>query len=117
MNPQVGVYHMNLITGQRGYIGTHLTPSPFLSEGWTACDLNNGDDYRDIHCQTFDNVILLAASVSFTESFDQPHTYMHNNALGVAEFLRTNEVKRFIFMSTGGAMYGNAHLAKETDDI
>src|SRR5271154_1270551 len=102
---------MNLITGKRGYIGTHITP--LFPEGWTACELKNGDDYRDIHGQTFDNVIHLAASVSVTESFDQPHTYMHNNALGVAEFLRTNEVKRFIFMSTGGAMYGNKHQAKE----
>lgn len=104
---------MNLITGHKGYIGSHLLPA--LEGQWETCDLKDGQDYRAIKGRSFDTVIHLAASVSVTESLTKPDEYMKNNGLGVAEFLRDNDVRRMVLISTGGAMYGNKHLAKEED--
>jgi len=105
-----------LLTGSSGYIGTHLQPMlRTAGHNVQGCDLKEGQDYRDIRGQEFDCVIHLAASVSVTESMQKPQEYMQNNGLGVAAFLRENEVKRFILASTGGAMYGDKVLAKEED--
>lgn len=107
-----------LLTGSSGYIGTHLKPV-LVAAGHQieCCDLKQGQDYRDILGRQFDCVIHLAAFVSVTESMQNPQSYMENNALGVAQFLRENEVKRFILISTGGAMYGDKLLAKEEDVV
>ena len=107
-----------LVTGHRGYIGTHLVPMLEAAEHQVeGRDLQDGQDYRDIRGRQFDCVIHLAAFVSVTESMQQPERYMENNGSGVAAFLRENEVRRFILASTGGAMYGDARLAKEEDVI
>lgn len=101
------------ITGHLGYIGTHLARTPnFYFHG---CDLREGQDYRDKHHGLHNTVIHLAASVSVTDSFDYPDEYFYNNAIGLIPFLTHNKVNRFIFISTGGAMYGNARLAKEDE--
>jgi|SRR5882724_3122094 len=107
-----------LVTGHRGYIGTHLVPL-LVTAGHQiqGCDLRDGQDYRDIRNQEFDCVIHLAALVSVRESFEEEKAYYFNNSYGVLDFLRNNHVKRFIFASTGGAMYGDSHLAKETDPV
>ena len=101
---------MNLITGSAGYIGTHLRK---LLPAWESCDLKYGKDYQHISGREFDVVIHLAAFVSVLESFENPEKYFRNNALGVGNFLANNHVNRFVFMSTGGAMYGNARAARE----
>lgn len=100
------------ITGHRGYIGTHLAQ---LLPGFIGCDLKDGEDYRTKQFGLHNTVIHLAASVSVLESFARPDDYLHNNALGLIPFFQNNTIRRFIFISTGGALYGNTHQAKEKD--
>jgi UDP-glucose 4-epimerase len=108
-----------LITGNCGYIGSHL--SKILQERgipFTGCDWKHGGfdgDYRFLPEDDYDVVIHLAASVSVTGSFSQPLEYFHNNAFGLRDFLFDSEPKRIIFISTGGAMYGDKVLAREED--
>lgn len=104
-----------LITGHCGYIGSHLEERLRSDAYVYGCDAKNGTYYHGIKGKSFDLVIHLAASVSVQESFTRPEHYFANNAYGIAKFLANNSVKRFIFTSTGGAMYGNSHLAKEED--
>lgn len=108
-----------LVTGYRGYIGSHLCGllehNRVSFEGVDLKECNGRRDYCCLNGRDFDVVIHLAASVSVMESFDKPVDYFWNNALGLAPFLNHNKVKRFILVSTGGAMYGNARLAKEED--
>ena len=104
---------MILITGDKGYIGTHLTR--VFAHSYDGCDISTGRDYRAITDTWWDIVIHLAASVSVTESFKRPMEYFDNNALGISRFLSRNRCRRFILVSTGGAMYGDAVLAKEED--
>jgi UDP-glucose 4-epimerase len=49
------------------------------------------------------------------ESFKAPIEYFQNNAFGVDDLLAKNKIGRFVFVSTGGAMYGDKILAKEDD--
>lgn len=104
-----------LVTGAKGYIGSHfIKPSP---QSFQLCDIKDGRAY-DFGLLTgckFDVVIHLAASVSVMESFDKPGEYMENNAWKVLRFLKNNQVGKFIFVSTGGAMYGDKVLANEED--
>lgn len=101
-----------MLTGSHGYIGTHLRSRLFLP---TTCDLKNGQDYRGFYRGRFDAVVHLAAYVSVMDSIERPEAYMDNNCHGVQHFLSNNDVGRFVFISTGGAMYGNRHLAREED--
>jgi UDP-glucose 4-epimerase len=103
-----------LVTGHRGYIGNH-----FFKPGMTGCDLKDDDfadygDFADIAGHWFDVVVHLAASVSVVESFIKPEEYLNNNCFKIIRFLQNNRVGRFIFVSTGGALYGNARQAEES---
>src|SRR5487761_677187 len=107
-----------LITGHQGYIGSHLTDT--ISGGrssFIGCDLKSGYDFVDISGQIFDVVIHLAAHASVTESLKNPDECLDNNAFKICTFLKNNKVGKFVFASTGGAMYGNRLQAKETDAI
>lgn len=102
-----------LVTGYKGYIGSHfIKPAPDLFQ---RCDIKDGRayDFGIVSGFKFDVVVHLAASVSVMESFQKPDEYMENNAWKILRFLRNNQVGKFIFVSTGGAMYGNAHHASE----
>jgi UDP-glucose 4-epimerase len=103
-----------LVTGSHGYIGTHLRPllDPLPV---ATCDLKNGQDYRQLRDGRYSVVIHLAAFVSVVESFEKPSDYYSNNMDGVRDFLANNDIGKFIFISTGGAMYGNKRLAREED--
>lgn len=102
-----------LITGDLGYIGTHLRTMFPDAEG---CDIKRGQDYRDINGREFDVVVHLAAWVSVIGSLrtGAALAYFQNNAVGLVNFLTRNRVERLIFLSTC-ALYGNAHLAHEAD--
>lgn len=106
-----------LITGHRGYIGSHLTDR--IKEGnfqipWIGCDLKEGHDFADKRRGVYETVVHLAASVSVTESLQRPDQYIDNNCLKILTFLRNNAVRRFIFISTAG-VYGNCSYAKEEE--
>lgn len=106
-----------LITGQAGYVGSHLipyllarNPEPFLQ-----CDLKTHGDFADLTGCEFDTVVHLAASASVTQSLKDPDACLDNNALKLIPFLTKNKIRRLIFTSTGGAIYGEKHQAKEED--
>jgi UDP-glucose 4-epimerase len=101
-----------LVTGHKGYIGTHLFP---MIDGAIGCDLKDGNDFADIHGEEFDIVIHLAAVASVMQSMRDPEECLNNNVFKLMPFLRNNHIGRFIFASTGGALYGNKHHAKEQD--
>ena len=100
-----------LITGHRGYIGSHL----FHQMNADGCDLKDGQDFGDIRGQDFDTVVHLAAVASVMQSLRDPEECFRNNVVKLASFLRWNQVRRLVFVSTGGAIYGNKHHAREED--
>jgi UDP-glucose 4-epimerase len=100
-----------LITGDKGYIGSHLVQ---LMSG-ESCDMKDGQDFGNIRGRMFDTVIHLAAHASVTQSLEDPDECLDNNAFKLIPFLTCNRIGRLVFSSTGGAIYGNRHFAKEEE--
>lgn len=100
-----------LITGHRGYIGSHLFP---LLDA-AGCDLQDGRDFSDIRGQQFDVVIHLAAIASVMQSIHFPEKCFETNVSKLAAFIQNNRINKLVFASTGGALYGNKHRAREED--
>jgi UDP-glucose 4-epimerase len=119
-----------LITGNSGYIGSHLCK---MLEGeyelW-GLDLNNPQYQLEHHRKhdirqalpenknTFDAVIHLAALVSVSESEKKPTDYYMTNFIGTLNVLKTVKCRNFIFASTGAAescqsSYGTSKRAAE----
>lgn len=105
-----------LITGNAGYIGSHLTK--ILSKNLNYCisgldkndpkiliknhyleDISNVTSFTD----TYDCVIHLAAEVSVGESVKDPILYYTTNILGTLNILQHIKTKNFICASTGAA--------------
>lgn len=105
-----------LITGNSGYIGSHLTKlliDEYILEG---IDLNSPQveikhAYQDIRLLTptyyageeFDVVVHLAALVNVGESVNNPISYYHTNLTGTLNVLHSVKTKNFILASTGAA--------------
>jgi UDP-glucose 4-epimerase len=103
-----------LITGNSGYIGSHL--SNFLSTEYEVYGLDQNENVvpvvrhllEDI-CELtpilleFDTVIHLAALVNVNESEHEPINYYHTNINGTLKVLNNIKFKNFIFASTGAA--------------
>jgi len=105
-----------LLTGDAGYIGSHLTPLLLERESiFRNADIARGDDFGDIRGESFDVVIHLAAHSSVTKSLANPDECLDNNAFKLIPFLRNNDIGKLVFTSTGGAIYGEKHFAKEED--
>ena len=100
-----------LLTGHKGYIGSHLMQD-IDAEG---CDIKDGHDFGDIRGHEYDAVIHLAALASVTASMKDPDGCLDNNAFKLIPFLRENKIGKLVFASTGGAIYGNRHYAKEEE--
>lgn len=103
-----------LITGSSGYIGSHLMKS-FDTGNFISCDLRDGVDFETVSGQQFDAVIHLAAEASVTRSIVYPEQCFDTNVMKLIPFLRNNKIDKFVFASTGGAIYGNRNDAKEED--
>ena len=107
------------ITGVSGYIGQHLVKylldrqTPELQ--FMQCDIKNGQDFSLISGAKFGTVVHLAAHSSVTQSLLNPDECLDNNALKLIPFLKNNSIGKFIFTSTGGAIYGNRLDAQEND--
>jgi len=119
-----------LITGNSGYIGSHLCKMLNDEYELYGLDLNNPQfslthhrkhDIRQAlpeNKNTFDAVIHLAALVSVSESEKKPTDYYMTNLIGTLNVLKTVKCKNFIFASTGAAescqsAYGTSKRAAE----
>ena len=128
-----------LVTGGAGFIGSHIVDA-FLSAGHGVCvvdDLSTGFrrnlapgvplhvvDIRDPKLgEVFENerpevVCHQAARANVRESFEKPLLYAEVNVLGslnVLECCRRFNVRKMIYASTGGAVYGTPEQLPVTE--
>lgn len=105
-----------LITGNSGYIGSHLSKMLTAENGYEihGLDINNPqhpvDNFYNIDItkpfssdEEYDAVIHLAALVNVGESEKIPTQYYVTNLNGTVNVLRKIKTKNFIFASTGAA--------------
>jgi UDP-glucose 4-epimerase len=96
---------MILITGNKGFIGTHLSK---LYPKFVGCDKKDNENILNLDllakkirgCQT---VVHLAAQVSVPESIKDPNFTYWNNILGLSNVIQLSEklkVKHFVFASS-----------------
>lgn len=108
-----------LITGNSGYIGSHLTKMLIddchsvygLDTAQPIIKLDNHFNYDIskyfIMYGYFDCIIHLAAKVSISESVKKPWLYYETNTIGTLNVLKNIKTKNFILASTGCAEYLN----------
>ncbi len=129
-----------LLTGGAGFIGSHITDA-YLREGHSVAvidDLTSGslenlnpqasffkvdirsEDVKEIFEKVKPEVVNHhAAFISVRNSFEQPYETCDVNVLGTLNLLELsvkNNVKHFIFASTGGALYGDAEEIPTSED-
>lgn len=121
-----------LVTGGAGFIGSHLADR-LIDEGHSVVILDNLStgqkenvnpkavfhqaDICDRNkvaeifaAESFDAVYHLAAQIDLRHSVDDPITDNAINVIGglnILENSRANGVKKFVFVSSGGAVYGD----------
>ena len=131
---QISSFMNVLVTGGAGFIGSHLCDALLadgnkvyvldnlstgsltnLPKGVTLFEHSLGDDLTPLFSKVkFDAVFHLAAQTEVTKSIADPKFDAQINIMGtlnLLEHMRAAGVKRIIFSSTGGAIYG------ETDRI
>ena len=102
-----------LITGSKGFVGTHLSRSLSKKHKIVGFDVKDGKDIFDTkllnsNLKNVEVVIHLAAYVSGNESWEKPLDYFMNNGIGTFKVIDAairNKVKRIIFFSSA-AVYG-----------
>jgi UDP-glucose 4-epimerase len=127
-----------LVTGGAGFIGSHLVDA-YVEKGWRVVvvdNLSTGDvrnvnpkavlhavDIRDaasiVAATKPDVVSHHAAQVDVRKSVEDPAEDAGINIVGSIRLLQAcieNGVKRFIFASSGGAIYGEPVFAPQNED-
>ena len=133
-----------LVTGGAGFIGSHVSDL-FLSKGWAVDDhrqpverqarerAGGGDVARHRHPERggarrssrraqFDAIVHLAAQMDVRRSVADPMFDAGVNILGTLNLLEAVRASgraattRFVFSSTGGAVYGDFSRAAERGD-
>ena len=121
-----------LITGGAGFIGSHVVDL-FLAEGWTVDIVDNlasgkrervssGATFHELDISSpaagalvergrYDVICHLAAQIDVRKSVEDPAYDATVNVLGTLNLLeavrRSGAQTRFVFSSTGGAIYGS----------
>ncbi len=121
-----------LVTGGAGFIGSHVADT-FLADGWQVevldnlssgkreqvpsgaafheLDITNPDAARVIEGGRFDVICHLAAQIDVRKSVADPARDAQLNVVGSLNLLeavrRSARRTRFVFSSTGGAIYGD----------
>ena len=103
-----------LITGSKGFVGTHLTRRLKEKHEVVSYDLKEGRDIfnqklLDKYFKGVDVVIHLAAFVSGIESWDKPEAYLLNNGIGTLKVIKSaiaDGVRKIIIFSSA-AVYGD----------
>lgn len=111
-----------LVTGHKGFIGSHVYE--LLKSKYETVDGYDVQDgmLRQFHLAPpdYDVVVHCAASVSVTESVEDPEMYVDNNVGALAKYLKKlqefSPSTKFIFLSTG-AVYGERLHAHEHANI
>lgn len=120
-----------LITGNSGYIGSHLSKMLLQNNKYRLTGLDIAAPQEKIHSQLqinirdkfyigerYDTVIHLAALVNVGESQSNPISYYDTNLNGTINVLNNITTKNFVFASTGAAVgcesaYGISKRAAE----
>lgn len=98
-----------LITGHRGFIGSHLVNFLQGDMELSNCeieglDLVDGQNILDCELPEADIVIHLAADSSVIESMKDPSGVAKTNILGTIRLVEKYKGKKFIFASSGGTI-------------
>ncbi len=130
-----------LVTGGAGFIGSHVVDA-YVEAGHEVVvvdDLSHGKrenvpphlqfyrlDIRDktqlrllFQLEGFDVVVHQAALANVRESMERPDVYAEVNIIGSINLLEASKdfgVKRFIYASTGGAVYGEPLYLPVTEE-
>lgn len=120
-----------LITGNSGYIGSHLSKMLLQDSKYRITGLDIAPPQEKLHTQLnidirdkfyigerYDTVIHLAALVNVGKSQSNPTSYYDTNLNGTINVLNNINAKNFIFASTGAAVgcesaYGISKRAAE----
>ena len=106
-----------LITGNSGYIGSHLSNILIKKSEYEIHGLDKDIPQVPVHKQysqdirnhdwplheIYDCVIHLAAEVSVSRSVNNPILYYTTNTIGTLNVLKNIKTKRFVHASTGSA--------------
>lgn len=102
-----------LITGSKGFVGTHLSRLLSKKHEVVEYDVKNGKNIFNLkllneNLKGVDVVVHLAAYVDGNESWEKPVDYFTNNGIGTFKVIAAsikNKVKRIIIFSSA-AVYG-----------
>lgn len=109
-----------LITGNSGYIGSHLSKILLENHNIQLYGLDIAEPKVSVYKhfslditnqlnleKEFDCIIHLAAKISVSESVDNPCSYYETNLFGTINLIKNLKTKHFIFSSTGAATLMN----------
>jgi UDP-glucose 4-epimerase len=130
-----------LVTGGAGFIGSHVAER-FLSDGWTVeiidnlssgkrenlpsaarfheLDVGSKEAAAIVRAGDFDAICHLAAQIDVRRSVEDPAADARINILGTLNLLEgmraSGRRTRFVFSSTGGAIYGDFSEPPSVED-